>query len=135
MFERRLKILLAMPIFAGLVVLARLYQLQVVQGGDFHRRAEDALVAPTRYLPPLRGRVLDRFGGVLVSDEPAHDVVVHLDRASEHSAHVINYRDDGPDFDVDEHGAGRAGGNREGHTERGQREETTVGHCGFSLDQ
>lgn len=77
MFERRLKILLILPAIAGLVIGARLFQLQVLSGRENRLRAEAALVSPLRFLPPLRGQILDRFGRMLVSDEPAHDVTVH----------------------------------------------------------
>ncbi len=77
MFERRLRITLAVPIVAGLVVIARLYDLQVVRGANYRRLADEALVAPRQYLPPLRGRILDRHGQTLLSDEPALDAAVH----------------------------------------------------------
>ena len=77
MFERRLKIFLVFPILCGLVIAVRLFQLQIVSGEEYAQQAEDALVSPKQYLPPLRGRILDRFGRVVVSDEPAHDVTVH----------------------------------------------------------
>ena len=77
MFERRLTIVLLIPVLGGAVIVARLYELQVVRGEAYQRRADEALVSPRRYLPPLRGRILDRSGKILVSDEPAHDVTVH----------------------------------------------------------
>lgn len=78
MFERRLKIVLLIPLLFGLVLTARLYQLQIAQGVDYERKAEEALVSPRTFLPPLRGRILDRFGRTLVSDEPAYDVTVYF---------------------------------------------------------
>ncbi|MFH1419067.1 MAG: penicillin-binding transpeptidase domain-containing protein [Planctomycetota bacterium] len=77
MFERRLKVLLILPVIFGGIIIGRLYQLQVVHGEQFADSAEAALISPKQFLPPLRGRILDRFGRVLVSDEPAHDVTVH----------------------------------------------------------
>ncbi len=77
MFERRLRFILAVPILAGLVLVARLYDLQVVRGANYRMLAEEALVAPRQYLPPLRGRILDRHGRTLLSDEPALDAAVH----------------------------------------------------------
>lgn len=77
MFERRLKFVLLLPALCGLIILIRLYQLQIVRGDEYLRLADAALVSPKQFLPPLRGRILDRFGRVLVSDEPAHDVTVH----------------------------------------------------------
>ncbi|MBN2563255.1 MAG: hypothetical protein JXQ75_20225 [Phycisphaerae bacterium] len=77
MFERRLKVVAALPVVFGIIIVARLYQLQVIKGDEYLERADAALVSPRQFLPPLRGRILDRFGRVLVSDEPAHDVTVH----------------------------------------------------------
>lgn len=77
MFERRLKILLIAPALCAIVILGRLFQLQVVQGRTYVRKVDAALTGPMRYLPPLRGRILDRVGRVLAADEPTHDVSVH----------------------------------------------------------
>jgi len=78
MFERRLKILLILPICCAVVILGRLFQLQVLQGGEFERKVDAALSGPTRQIPPLRGRILDRTGRVLAADEPTHDVSLHF---------------------------------------------------------
>jgi len=77
MFERRLKAFLILPIVCGLVLVGRLYQLQIAQGDEYARLADAALISPKQFLPPLRGRILDRFGRALVSDQPAYDVTVH----------------------------------------------------------
>ncbi len=89
MFERRLKIILALPIIFGAVIVVRLYQLQILKGDDYERQAEAALVSPKQFLPPLRGRILDRSGRVLVSDEPAHDVTVHYGILSLNRAYLL----------------------------------------------
>lgn len=86
MFERRLKILLIAPALCAIVILGRLFQLQVVQGRTYVRKVDAALTGPMRSLPPLRGRILDRFGRVLASDEPAHDVSIHFGVLSEDDA-------------------------------------------------
>lgn len=93
MFERRLKILLILPIVCGLVVLGRLFQLQIVSGSDYARQAEEALISPKQYLPPLRGRILDRFGRVLVSDEPAHDITLHYGVLSMNQSYLLRLTD------------------------------------------
>ncbi len=87
-FERRLRVLMALPILFGLAVVLRLYQLQVLQGRDYQQQAEDALVAPRQFLPPLRGRILDRQGNILVSDEPAHDATIHYGLLSMNPAYL-----------------------------------------------
>ncbi|MCG8408357.1 MAG: hypothetical protein MI923_24415 [Phycisphaerales bacterium] len=76
MFERRLKVVLTIPVICGIILIARLFQLQVVFGTSYQQKADEALLAPRHFLPPLRGRILDRYGRLLVSDEPALDVTV-----------------------------------------------------------
>ncbi|HWL91958.1 MAG TPA: hypothetical protein VNT79_00340, partial [Phycisphaerae bacterium] len=88
MFERRLKIVLLVPIFYSLVLIARLYSLQIAQGDEFEQKADDALVSPKKFLPPLRGRILDRFGRPLVSDEPASDIAVHYGVLSMNESYI-----------------------------------------------
>lgn len=77
MFERRLRIILALPVVCLVAVILRLAQLQLLHGEDYEQRAETALISPRQFLPPLRGAIKDRHGQVLVSDEPAMDVTVH----------------------------------------------------------
>lgn len=76
MFERRLRVVLTIPVICGLVMLARLYRLQIVERAKYRNDAEAALIAPRQFLPPLRGAIRDRFGEVLVSDEPTYDLTV-----------------------------------------------------------
>src|SRR5438105_972251 len=77
MFERRLMILLWACSITGLILVARLFQLQVINGSDYRRLADAALIRPAQVLAPIRGRILDRNGVVLASDEPSVDVCVH----------------------------------------------------------
>src|SRR5262245_58803596 len=77
MFERRLMMLLWACAGAGLILVMRLFQLQVLEGADFRRVADATLVRPQQFLSPVRGRILDRNGVLLASDEPAVDVCVH----------------------------------------------------------
>lgn len=79
MFETRLKILLIMLAFAGAVIAARLFDMQVVHADDYEEQAEDALRLPVKVLPAIRGRILDRTGRELVSDEPCWEIQVHYD--------------------------------------------------------
>src|SRR5262249_44359460 len=77
MFERRLLVVRWAFVCAGLILVARLFQLQVLEGSDCRRLAEAALTRQQQYLAPVRGRILDRNGVLLASDEPAVDVCVH----------------------------------------------------------
>lgn len=77
MFERRLMFVLVVPIGCALILAGRLFHIQVTRGDYFSQKAEEALVSPKQFLPPLRGRIVDRSGRSLVSDEPALDLAVH----------------------------------------------------------
>lgn len=88
MFERRLRVVLTFPIICGIILIARLYQLQIVQGASYQQKADEALIAPRQFLPPLRGRILDRHGTVLVSDEPTLDVTVHYGALSMNKSYL-----------------------------------------------
>lgn len=88
MFERRLKILLCLPVFASAMILTRLFQLQVLRGDEYAQKIESAILAPPQDLPALRGRIMDRAGTVLASDEPAQDVTVHYGALSMDPAYL-----------------------------------------------
>ncbi len=89
MFERRLRIILTLPTVCAAVLIWRLYDIQVIQGDQYAEKADAALLAPRQLLPPLRGRIVDRFGEVLVSDEPAHDVTVHYGALSMNEPYLL----------------------------------------------
>jgi penicillin-binding protein 2 len=76
MFERRLKVLLALIGVAAIVVVARLVQLQVVRATEYDEQAREVTLRPPRALPCIRGRILDRNGTVLASDQPCWNVCV-----------------------------------------------------------
>jgi len=63
---------------AGCVVLtARLFHLQVAQGEAFRQQADALMLRAPLGLPPVRGRILDRQGALLASDEPSVNLCVH----------------------------------------------------------
>lgn len=88
MFDRRLRFLLAFSFLAGTIIIGRLFQLQIVQGDAFRRQADALLVRPPRALPPIRGRILDRNGRPLASDEPAVDACVHYGALSMNKRYI-----------------------------------------------
>ncbi|MCB0332514.1 MAG: penicillin-binding protein 2, partial [Bdellovibrionales bacterium] len=59
------------------LLLARLWYLQVVQGSYFKERSENNRVR-TQFLPPPRGKILDRNGEVLAKNRPSFDVVMYV---------------------------------------------------------
>ncbi|HEU4382774.1 MAG TPA: penicillin-binding protein 2 [Anaeromyxobacteraceae bacterium] len=60
---------------AFLVLLGRLYQLQILRGGEFKGRADENFVKELR-VPADRGLVLDRNRRVLVDSRPSYDVTL-----------------------------------------------------------
>lgn len=85
MFERRVQIIAGAFVLALLVLVGRLFQLQIVHGGEYREAASRALVLEPRSLPFVRGSILDRNGTVLVRDEPAWDL--RIDFAAIRVAH------------------------------------------------
>lgn len=74
MFEARVKILIAVMIFAAALIVARLVDMQVVHANVYRQQASDALIQPPHYIPAVRGRILDRFGEELAADEPCWEI-------------------------------------------------------------
>lgn len=58
------------------VFVWRLIDLQVVHARDYREQAERALLRPARVLPFVRGRILDRQGRELASDQPCWQISV-----------------------------------------------------------
>ena len=76
MFDRRLKILLAVLGLGLLAIVGRLGQLQIVQAGYYRERAERAILLRPTQLPFVRGRILDRTGEILVSNIPSWNLTI-----------------------------------------------------------
>jgi penicillin-binding protein 2 len=58
-----------------LVLVGRLYQLQILRGDEFKEKADENFVKELR-VPADRGQVLDRRGRVLVDSRPSYDVTL-----------------------------------------------------------
>ncbi|MDE3114692.1 MAG: penicillin-binding protein 2 [Pseudomonadota bacterium] len=67
-------------VFATLA--GRLYQLQVIEGGEFKAKAEDNRVS-VRLLAPPRGRILDRFAVALADNRRNYRVLLIPEQASD----------------------------------------------------
>ncbi len=74
-FKPRLVWATGVVIFAFLVLLARLYQLQILRGDEYKEKADDNFVKELR-LPADRGQILDRNRRVLVDSRPCYDVTL-----------------------------------------------------------
>jgi len=93
-FEQRLKASLAVLAGVTLVFGARLVQLQVVRGAEYRRQAAALTRSAPKPIPFVRGRILDRLGRTLVSDEPCWEIRVNysvLALEQEHVARWVKY--------------------------------------------
>lgn len=77
MFEKRLRIVLIVFAASWLLVSLRLFQLQVVQAEYYQQRAQQRLIKSVKTLEPMRGRIVDRHGSVIASDEPVWSIAMH----------------------------------------------------------
>src|ERR1700761_6095138 len=75
MFDRRLKIFLAVMSAFVLLLALRTLQIQIVQGQKYRDRAE-AIGRKVTYIETVRGRILDVKGRVLAEDVPCIDAMV-----------------------------------------------------------
>ncbi len=74
-FTRRAILFGGMQALAFGVIGARLYQLQVVEADLYRTLAEDNRIN-LELLPPVRGRILDRFGRELARNQRTHGVIL-----------------------------------------------------------
>ncbi|MCH8054121.1 MAG: hypothetical protein IH895_08685, partial [Planctomycetes bacterium] len=84
MFERRLKVVLMVFVAGWAIVALRLFQLQVVQADLYRAKAQKRLIQYEKTLEPMRGRILDRNGRVLASDEPQWAIAIHYSMLKPH---------------------------------------------------
>jgi penicillin-binding protein 2 len=75
MFHRRLRLLGMLIAVAMLGLAAQMFRLSVVQGAE-HRELAEKRLDLVRYLPTLRGPILDRRERVLAEDRPGHDLAI-----------------------------------------------------------
>jgi penicillin-binding protein 2 len=71
--NRRLGWLLAVVAVAFAVLIARLWQLQIVRGNEYYEAARQNVV-DERFLPSVRGKILDRNHVPLVDNRPAFNI-------------------------------------------------------------
>jgi penicillin-binding protein 2 len=77
MFNRRLKLLLGILTAAAAALVVRLIDLQVLGAPVFQEQAAEAMLRPTRFIPAIRGQILDRYGRVLADDRPQWQLCVY----------------------------------------------------------
>src|SRR3954453_8210489 len=71
--HRRLKWLALIAIGALVVLVGRLWQLQVMRGESYYERTVSNVVKE-RYLPSVRGKILDKNGIALADNRPAFNI-------------------------------------------------------------
>ena len=71
--HRRLKWVAVIGIGALVVLVGRLWQLQVMRGEGYYERTVSNVVKE-RYLPSVRGKILDRHGVALADNRPAFNI-------------------------------------------------------------
>ncbi|HSR96814.1 MAG TPA: penicillin-binding protein 2 [Kofleriaceae bacterium] len=71
--HRRLKWVAVIGIGALVVLVGRLWQLQVMRGEGYYERTVSNVVKE-RYLPSVRGKILDRKGIALADNRPAFNI-------------------------------------------------------------
>ncbi|HET9551414.1 MAG TPA: penicillin-binding protein 2 [Anaeromyxobacteraceae bacterium] len=74
-FRTRLAWATVVVVGAFLVLLGRLYQLQILRGDEYKEKADENFVKELR-VPADRGQILDRRGKVLVDSRPSYDVTL-----------------------------------------------------------
>lgn len=74
MYGRRLKILLALSGLVAAVCIIRLAQMQLLSQSQYRARIADFQQTSVKKLPTTRGRIMDRAGHVLASDELSFDL-------------------------------------------------------------
>ena len=84
MFERRLKVVLMVFVAGWAIVALRLFVLQVVRADEYREKAQLRLIKYEKTLEPMRGRILDRNGRVLASDEPKWAIAIHYSMLKPH---------------------------------------------------
>jgi penicillin-binding protein 2 len=72
---RRLRIAIGVIVVALLVLAGRLWQLQIIRGDSYRERTVSNVVKE-RFLPSIRGRILDRKGVPLADNRPAFNLYV-----------------------------------------------------------
>ncbi len=88
MFETRLKVFLILLVLAAIIVTGRLGQLQIAEAKRFQERAAEAPLLPATLIPAVRGRILDRCGRLVASDEPSWDLCMYYEAMARDEGYI-----------------------------------------------
>ena len=86
-YRRRISGALVLVVAAFLILLGRLYYLQVIEGPELVRQSQSNWFR-IQGIPPMRGLIFDRDGVLLVDNRPAFNVSI-LSRESKNPEEVI----------------------------------------------
>jgi len=73
--HRRLRWLVVVVAGVFLILIGRLWQLQIIRGDEYYELARSNVVAE-RFLPSVRGKILDRNGTPVADNRPAFHIYV-----------------------------------------------------------
>ncbi|MBW2108539.1 MAG: penicillin-binding protein 2 [Deltaproteobacteria bacterium] len=91
-YRQRLSGALIFVVAAFLVLLARLYYLQIVRGEDYRRQSQNNWVR-LQSIPPPRGLIFDRNGTLLVDNRPSFSVSIVREDAKDARAVALRLAD------------------------------------------
>lgn len=91
-YRQRLSGALILVVAAFLVLLARLYYLQIVKGEDYRRQSQNNWVR-LQSIPPPRGLIFDRKGTLLVDNRPSFSVSMVREDAKDPRAVALRLAD------------------------------------------
>lgn len=77
--SRRLRWVIAVVVLSLAALIGRLWQLQVVRGEQYYERTLSNVVHE-RFLPSIRGKILDRRGEPLADNRPAFNIYITPDK-------------------------------------------------------
>jgi penicillin-binding protein 2 len=72
-YDHRLRVVVVLFLLPMVILLGRLWYLQIVHGDEYRRAALDTSIR-TRPIPPYRGTIYDARGRVLAENRPSYDV-------------------------------------------------------------
>ena len=72
----RILILNLLMILGGVILIARLFDLQIVNGADYRQKAENRSSKQVTVVAP-RGEILDRHGDILATNRDGYNVLMY----------------------------------------------------------
>src|SRR4029077_9453270 len=89
-FTRRALLMMGGQVTALAVLAARLYQVQVLEGGRYATLAEENRIS-ARLIAPPRGRMLDRFGTVIAGNRLNWRALLIAEQTTDATATLDNF--------------------------------------------